>query len=129
MNKKTKKETIYVLIQSDTYRENEEDISVCASKEDAKKKFKECIDYYWDPDDRDGTDNNGNTYEECLDELRYDDGYDRIRVDTVEVERKPSKNPILDAVQEMHDANIPNKAIQKQLDEAKDLLRSYEPSR
>ena len=103
MNKKTKKETVYVLIQSDTYRENEEDISVCASKEDAKKKFKECIDYYWDPDDRDGTDNNGNTYEECLDELRYDDG--------------------------MHDANIPNKAIQKQLDEAKDLLRSYEPSR
>lgn len=46
MNKKTKKETVYVLIQSDTYRENEEDISVCASKEDAKKKFKECIDYY-----------------------------------------------------------------------------------
>lgn len=129
MNKKTKKETVYVLIQSDTYRENEEDISVCASKEDAKKKFKECIDYYWDPDDRDGTDNNGNTYEECLDKLRYDDGYDRIRVDTVEIERKLSKNPILDAVQEMHETGIPNKAIQKQLDEAKDLLRSYEPSR
>ncbi len=66
MNKKTKKETVYVLIQSDTYRENEEDISVCASKEDAKKKFKECIDYYWDPDDRDGTDNMGYTYDVCL---------------------------------------------------------------
>lgn len=129
MSKKTKKETVYVLVQSDTYREGEEDVSACASKEDAEKKFKECLDYYWNPDDRDGTDNNGNTYEECLEELRYDDGYDRVRVDTIEIERKQPKKPILDAVQGMHEEGIPNKAIQKQLDEAKDLLRSYEPTR
>lgn len=129
MSKKTKKETVYVLVQSDTYREGEQDMHVCASKEDAEKQFKECLDYYWNPEDRDGTDNNGNTYEECLEELRYDDGYDRVSVEQLEVERKVSKQPILDAVQGLHEEGVPNKTIQKQLDAAKDLLRSYEPTR
>ena len=68
-------------------------------------------------------DNNGNTYEECLRSMEYDDGYDSVRIDPLELERPRSKNPILDAVQQMKENGLSDKDIQKQLDAARQMLR------
>ena len=69
MDQKTKNaETIYVITQKDTYRDEIPDLSACTSKERAEERFHDILDALWDPDDPEhkGMDNNGNTYEECL---------------------------------------------------------------
>lgn len=126
MDKETKNtETIYVITQKDTYRDEIPGLSACTSKERAEERFHDILDALWDPDDPEhkGMDNNGNTYEECLRSMEYDDGYDSVRIDPLELERPRSKNPILDAVQQMKENGLSDKDIQKQLDAARQMLR------
>lgn len=117
-------ETIYVITQKDTYRDEIPDLSACTSKERAEERFHDILDALWDPDDPEhrGTDNNGNTYEDCLTSMEYDDGYDSVRVDQLELEHPRAKNPILDAVRQMKESGMKDKDIQKQLDAARQML-------
>ena len=119
-------ETIYVITQKDTYRDEIPDLSACASKERAEERFHDILDALWDPDDPEhkGMDNNGNTYEECLRSMEYDDGYDSVRIDPLELERPRAKDPVQDAIRQMKESGMTDTDIRKQLmDAARGVLR------
>lgn len=89
---KKKTETIYA-IQGEDYRDGDMYTNLFATMEEAQEHFKELLDLYWDSDDpeHEGTDANENTYEDCLEQLCFDNGYDNFRVDELELDRSQSR--------------------------------------
>lgn len=89
---KKKTETIYA-IQGEDYRDGDMYTNLFATIEEAEKHFKELLNLYWDSNDpkHEGIDANENTYEECLEQLCFDNGYDNFRVDELELDRSQSR--------------------------------------